>query len=208
MSITPYEALDAVTITAEFPSTKGDGMLFWLNDQATLIFFLIAVVSAGLLIAWWLRRERRYLVALTAMAVLALVQWLVGFLVVSDREQLVLHVRDLADSVQQHQAERAFAHLASDFRYQGLDRQAFIARYRRWVESGMVQEVVVWDENVEDVSRDSQTGTILFLVRVRGEAIGTHLYRCRATFRREDEQWKLSGFELLDPFTHEPRRTP
>jgi hypothetical protein len=170
----------------------------WLVEDPSTVYFVLGLLGLGFAVGWWLKQdERRFLFGLAGVIVLAVVVALLDRFIVTDYEQMVLDVTEMADSVAKKDGARIFTHISDKFQFAGSDKKTF----RGWVDdrikSGDVTELRVWD--FESVSGDKREAKVRFLVKGRGNQGESPPYRCIATFALEpDGRWRMTGFELRD----------
>lgn len=173
----------------------------WLVEAPTFLYLILGLAGIALGAILWVRQERKFAVALVVVAGLIFLVWLLDFLIVTDRERLILHVKEMAGNVRQKDVDRIFSHISDSFHAGISDKKSF----RVWVEYTMhsrdVTELKVWDFEPGDVSRIQKIGKLQFLVKGKGDLVREELYfRCQATFVLDpDGQWRLQSFELSDP---------
>ena len=81
-------------------------MLEWLVDHPTWIYVTLGVVALGLLVALWTTRKRKYAVGIAVAAGLALLVWLITYLVPTDRKRIVAAVEDMGAGVKAQSPDR------------------------------------------------------------------------------------------------------
>ena len=125
---------------------------------------------------------------------------LLDFLVVTDFEQLQLDVKDMAGSVAKKDVDRIFTHISDRFQMGGRDKKFFRAWVQDRIKNGEVTELVVWDFERGDISREKKAAKVMFLVKGRGPQLNDQFFRVAATFVLEgDGQWRMTTFDLMDP---------
>lgn len=202
----------------------------WLADDPTPVYVVLGALALIVLPISWMnrdrsialgsskdkRREPRTINALILGALvigflllLAGVARLIDHLVVSDHEQIELSVREMAGAVVAGDTERVFRQVSERFLSPNhRDKKAFREFARQYIDKGQVQDIVVWDFRFEQpASRQSRSGTVFFLVKVRGDIVQTHqdlFYRVEAKYRLdEDNRWRMEGFQLMDPVANQ-----
>jgi len=130
-------------------------MLSWLADNWSLLVLLLAVVAVGFLAAWWFTRKKKFLLGVAAAAVLALAVFLIATFVVTDRKQMENAIQDMATAVRTHDVDRLVSHLSNDFRSpKGKTKDEARTAAKGYIDSGMVNDVVVGDFEPPVVARD------------------------------------------------------
>ncbi len=180
-------------------------MLSWLADNWFLLVLLLAVVAVGFLAAWWFTRKKKFLLGVAAAAVLALAVFLIATFVVTDRKQMENAVTDMAAAVRAHDVDRLMSHLSNEFRSpKGATKDQARTAAKGYMDTGMVNDAVVGDFELLDLSRPKRTATISFFVKFKGNAISSDHpgFRCETTFVLDpDNQWRVKGFKLFFPPT-------
>lgn len=174
----------------------------WLVEDPTVVYFLLGLAALGLTASWWMTRHRKYAVGAGVAVLLVVLVRLLDYFVVTDQEKIVASIQVMANGVATRDIDGIFAHVSTRFRLQGIDKAGF----RRWAEARIRQEDVtsirVWDFSKGEVDRDRSMATIEFLVKGHGGWVrGGEFFRCKATFLLDpDNEWRLSGFELFQPY--------
>lgn len=176
-------------------------MPVWLVENPTPVYVILGLAAIVLAYVWWARQENKVLIAVAVVIGLMVLVKLLDVLIVTDQEQVVLAVQDMAGSVQKKDVNRIFGLISEKFHAFGIDKAGF----RKWVERRIhdadVTGLKVWDfEPTKEAPQPNQR-SILFLVKAEGhEQAGRTFFRCKATFVRDaDGQWRLSGCELMSP---------
>jgi hypothetical protein len=181
----------------------------WLVENPTPVYLILGIAALVLLVRWWTTRQKKFVIGLGVVAVLAALVWLLDYLVVTDSEQIVRNVEAMAQAVNDHDMDRAFSYLSKDFDYRGHDKASFRQKADSLQQNYDVRSVTVWDFDTEDVSREKKSGKAKFSVKVKGNwGAEEAYYRCRAEFVLEDGQWRLKTFELHLPMGNEPFYLP
>src|SRR5262245_49935322 len=179
----------------------------WLAEDPIIVYSILGALALVVLAAAWMNRDRAIPlgsskdrrkeprtinalalggIALLVLALLAGVVRLIDYLVLTDQEQIVLAVQETAHDIPSRDTERVFRHVSDSFAIPGFPSKKDFKEFARgYIERGEVQEVVVWDFSFEDVSPGTGTGTVSFLVKVKGSILGTRqdlFYRCEAKF--------------------------
>ena len=117
------------------------------------VYVTLGVAELVLAAIWWERRTPRWRQVLLIPPVLAGLVLLVERLVVTDREQLLADVREIARSLEMHQTETLDRYLDDDFRgYLGgreMDRKAAIETADQVVKGMGVSSVSLRDVEVQ-----------------------------------------------------------
>lgn len=173
----------------------------WLVDDPSVVYLLLGVVALGLVAGWWSSRDRRYLIGLGGVALLFLIVLLVSRLVDTDAKRIKRSLDEMAEGVRARSADRIFAHLSSRFRVGHLGKPEFRPVVERYLKSGEVTGMKVWDFEPHTITSDR--ATVFFKVKGEGSAnFGYEFFNCRAVFVRDpDGQWRLQTFRLYSPQT-------
>jgi len=176
-------------------------MFDWLFEGRPAVYLVLLLGGAVLLLLWWQQRSRRLLKLLGAVAGLALLYFLLGRLVTTDRERVATKIRDMADAFDKGDYDRLFANISNDFRYHSWDKKALREAVRSSVNRHGVKDARVKDVDVYEVDRDKKTAK----VRFRGGAAwgdGNRLsVPCEADFKVDpDGQWRMSAIRFYKPF--------
>jgi len=184
-------------------------MFSWLVDHAGQVYLFLGIRALVLGCLWWMSRDRRYLIGLSALAVLFLLVWFLTLFVVTDRMEIARTVETMAQAVDQRNLDQFFAHVSSRFDHQGMNSQ----RFREYVETQLqrfkVSSFRISKIVVEDVSRQAATGNAEFWIYVEGPWEGeAPPLRCEGAFVLEEEKWRLKGFKLFLGRTSTELRLP
>jgi len=176
--------------------------LFWLVDHSTGILTVLVLTALVLFIGWWRTEQRFFAIGLVVVGSLALAVVLPRLFVVTDRQQLVLNIEDMARNWEERNPDQVYAHLSEDFqRGPGENKANLMGRTRQLIRNGMVKRCRVSDFETANVSRADRTGTVTFLARGSGDWGGVS-FTIRATFVFEpDGKWRLKTFKVYRPGT-------
>jgi hypothetical protein len=184
-------------------------MFSWLVDHAGLAYLLLGIVALGLASAWWMTRERNYLIGLAATAAMIFLVWLLGRLIVTDRQQIEANLWAMAQGVTDGQPDQVFCHLSRQFHFQDMDRDAFLPRAAKAIQQHRVKELYLWDFQVEQLDRQARTARMAFNVRLTSPwSDSPQFFLVRADFVLEDGQWRMKGFRLFNPVADTDRPIP
>lgn len=178
-------------------------MLAWLADNYFSISLLLAVIVIVALLAWWLQRSRGTLVALLASLLLLVFVILIGWLVPTDRKRLREIIRESADAVARHDVPGLVQYVDDDFRYGPVTRRNLADRAGKVLKWFDVQDVHVFNLDIEDVDRAAGKARVAFRVRIdMGGEERPLAALCRVDFRLRNGRWKISGFRLYNAFVN------
>jgi ketosteroid isomerase-like protein len=176
-------------------------MLSTLVDEATIVYVVLILATAGCVLAWRNTR-RKSLLAGAGVGILLLVAFaIVCHFLVTDQRKIELALQDAAAAVKANDIPRIAGHLARDFHFRSQDRAAFLEKAKQDVGSHRVEEVVVWDFKFENVDSAKGTAHISFRAKLHGGGVPEGaFYRVTAELVREaDGQWKLRTFDIFNP---------
>jgi len=164
---------------------------------AAFAFTAVAVVFAIL----WSSQKRAWPLVASIVCVLAAGgMFLIDQAVITDAEQIELHVRDLAAAFQQKDLERVTSYFSPL-----CDERPLIATAAAMVTVG--DDLRISDVDVEMKARGSRA-IIHFranaTVSLRSVNLGYHPSRWRLTWQREGGEWKIVTVTRLDPIRGEP----
>ncbi|HXG11247.1 MAG TPA: hypothetical protein VNK04_15925 [Gemmataceae bacterium] len=200
----------------------------WLAENPTTVYAILGALALVVLIAAWMNRDRfipielvrdrrkeprtinalalgGILVAL--LAVLAGLVALIDYLVVTDQEQIVRIIEEMADGVRSRDTERVFRHVSESFSARGRGKKEFREFARRYIESGEVTDVVVWEFRFEgEEPRANKLAKVFFYAKARANIRGSRqdpFYLVEADFCLDpDGQWRLKWFQFRNPVAH------
>lgn len=182
----------------------------WLVDEPSTVYLILGFVALGLLFAYWKTRERRWAIGLGVVVALAGLVWLLGFLIVTDRKQILHSLDEMKAGVKTRDLDRVFAHISDQFNASGLTKRGLRAVAERALRDQLVDEVRIWEINPGEISRPNRIAKITFDVKVTGPNIPSEqFYHCEAVFVLDpDAQWRLQTFILRNPVNNQPVPVP
>jgi hypothetical protein len=186
-------------------------MQTWLADNLALIIMLLTTAVVVLAYVWWRPRQRAYAIGGGLFLVLiGLVCLLPLFLGESDKQQIERKLQEMAASVKTRNLDRIFSHISSDFQYRSQDKAAFRKKAEEAIRQRNVEEVVIWDVKLVELSRPKRLAKVAFSVKGRGNwSGGQEYYRCVTDFRLDpDEQWRMKTLAIYNPFVETDREIP
>jgi hypothetical protein len=187
----------------------GDAMLAWFQENNTTIYSVLGAALIVLALIWVRTQERRFLRGILGLAGLLVALILLDFFgPASAGRQMRQKIKAMAGAVKLNQMETITRHAAESFEYEGLDRAAMTHRVQSFINSGDLNEIVVWDFEPPEVSPG--TAKIAFKAKPKGNAIpGEYYFRCVAQFVRDaDGQWRMKTFDIFVQPQNEPVRIP
>jgi hypothetical protein len=189
----------------------------WLFEGQRMVYVLLAAAAVVCLFVWQQDNRQRWpLTALLALIVLAGFYYALDLMVETDREQITRKITHMAAGVQHRNAEGIFEHISDNFqRFQDsvMNRETFRNLVGRAIDSGRVDEVVVWGFEFPanfrgqlTIERGPSPGTadtarVAFSAKPKGSLTGDVLsYPCEARFVRDpDGQWRLIELQVFNP---------
>ena len=176
----------------------------WLVDNANGFYILLAVIAAGFVVGWRLNGRVKFLLFAAGALVLIVFVWLLAQFVGSDSKQLEANVHAMADAVVAGKTDDLFKHIARDFDYQGMTRDALYQKARGSIEAHKVKEVRIGSFTANDVSRARKIAKTRFLVSARAAASDQpYMFVTQADFVLEDGQWKLKTMRFYNPLVNQ-----
>jgi hypothetical protein len=177
-------------------------VLFWLVDNAQILYLFIGMVAFALAAAWWMTRQRVYLIGLAATVGLFLAIWLLGRLIITDREQIRRNVFAMRDAVIDGKPDDLVKHIAREFEFQGMDRQRFIDYAKQFLPRKRVQDIHIFNYDTEELSGAEGKARVAFRVRASTD-FGEGMYMVRLDFVREGEHWRLRRCRFFNPIVNQ-----
>jgi len=178
-----------------------------MPDWFTPVVVILALIELALLVAFWTMRNRKYAAAMLAVGAAFVAVWLIARFLPTDRKAIESAIDDMAAGVKNRNPNQIFAHLAKDFRFRSLDKDAFQRLAESHVRGGTVDEVRILSYEKFDIRKGEKKADVEFQVKPFGRATGETLYYlCRARFVLEaDDKWRMQTFELYNPFVESNR---
>lgn len=175
----------------------------WFIDNAGSWYLLLGLVTVGFGAAFYVTRRVKWLGAAgAALAAMALV-WLLTKLVITDRRQLELNVRAMADAVVEGKAEVLLKHFAKDFKFQGRSRENVAQGVTSAARQHGVNDIHLYQFQVEEISRSKGTATMFFRATAYGGQESLYMAACRAYFVLEGDQWRLKEVRFYNPVVNQ-----
>jgi hypothetical protein len=178
-----------------------------MPDWFTPLVIILALAALALFVAFWTTRRHKYVAGVGVALALIVVAYLIARFVPTDRKAIESAIEDMAAGVKNRNPNQIFAHLAKDFRYRSLDKDAFQRRAESHVRGGTVDEVRILSYEKFDIRRAEKKADVEFQIKPFGSATGDTLYYlCRARFvLEEDGKWRMQTFDLYNPFVESNR---
>jgi len=178
-------------------------MFDWLFEGKPTVYLLLGVLGLILLVLWWRSRKKALLAGVVVVALLALIVFLLSILVPTDRKQIDLSVREMAEGVRVRDLNRSFAQISEEFRRGDWNKRTLRQHADNALANLNIKEIRTWDFEVDEVKRDGNKGTakVHFSVKVVGEFPGSDaFYICRAEYMLDgDGKWRMRTFDLFNP---------
>jgi hypothetical protein len=183
--------------------------MHWLIDHPGSIYLALGILAVGFFIAFHFTRRVVHLGgALGFLAVMALV-WLLTQWVVTDRKQVERNVRRMAGAVVNGNVDELFRYVARDFRFGQMDRDALYARVKQAVKDHHVDDIHIFEFEVEKLSRPERRADVTFKATIHSSE-GPRIFLFRSGFTLEDDVWKISRLSMHNPVvnTDQPLGVP
>ena len=178
------------------------------------VFLLLTVALLVLLFLWRRSEDNRFGKAAAVVAVL-LVLWFGWqlFRKETPAEQMERKTTAMAKAIATRDLDAIFQHVSDDFRYGPMDKNRLRSVAQRYLDSGELSTIEVWDfekAQVKEAQGDEQaSATIQFTVKPKGRDIPPVLFRCASRWTLEaDGQWRLAGFDLYRMPGNQPFSPP
>jgi hypothetical protein len=169
----------------------------WLVDNANALYVLLAIIAAGLVVAWRFNQRVKFLgLAVIPLLLIGVIYLLTRF-VVSDSKQLELNVDAMRKAVVAGNVDDLFTHVSKDFRYKGIDRELMYAGAKLKMAEHKVNDIAIRSFRVEQVSRADRFAKASFLMRAGAEQ--DILLRIETDFVLENDQWLLKTMRFYLP---------
>ena len=182
--------------------------MHWLVDHAGTVYLLLGIVALSLLAAFWLNRRVKFLGLAAGVLLVMVLFWLLSRAVITDRKQIELNLRAMAAAAVEGKADKLLPYLASDFHYEGVvDRRTAEGWMRRGLERHKPSDIVIWNYEATEVSRERKKAKVGFNVRASGP-FGEAMYYFRCDFVLENDVWKVQTFEVFNPINEQKTRLP
>lgn len=180
-------------------------MFTWLADHSGTILFLLVLIAAGWAAAWWLYRERKYLIGLAVATGLALLVWLLSVVVATDRKLLTNDLHAMAEAFGLGKKEELTRRIAPDMEYRGLKRDDLLDQGLQLARKGAVTEVRIWGVDVEHVNRAEGRAQVWFGATVHGGSGELLMARFRGFFVLRGERWQLKEIKRYNLVANQDR---
>jgi hypothetical protein len=184
----------------------------WLTEDPSPVYLLLGIIALAFFVAYWVKRQRKYLVGVGIVTALVGIVALIDHLVVTDREQIVHHLGEMAEAGSNRDLDRVFRHFSAEFRHQGHDKSSFRQAAERAIRQHNVRDFRIWDLEPVEISSETRTAKAAFKIKFQSDlSRGADFFLCRAEFVLDpDGQWRLKGFQIFNPFvnTDQPLQIP
>ena len=171
-------------------------MISWLANNASIVVLLFVLTSLASAFGWWVNRKLWYLLAMSALAVLAFGVWLLGLYHVTDQRRLTEVVEQMAAAIEARNVEGFFEHVSESFNHAAMSKAAFREYVDQRTKRHQVRRFSVSRFDFGEVSRTTRKGEIDFAIHAEGNWGETLPLRCFAEFVLEGDNWRLKGFRL------------
>lgn len=175
-------------------------MLTWLAENAVNAYIVLGTLAVVAILAFLMTRRAAYLGAAAGLVALAGGVGLVDYLVVTDREQVEIHTREMLLAAERKDVEGFGQYISSQFRSESIDRQALLDRARDVLPH--IKQIAMRNLEVTP-SKDRKTITSTCTVDVKGTVEGYALdgypYHLKLIFVQDDDKkWRVREFEVWD----------
>jgi len=178
----------------------------WLADNATTLYVLLAILAAGLVVAWRFNEQGKFLIGAFGVLLVLVLVWLLANYVPSDRKQLEDNVHAMADAVVDGKVDDLMRHVSKDFKYKDMTRERLSTLAQQSVKANRVREVRITKFEVSELSRANKVAKTSFRVTVWGEGQAQpYMFTTQADFALEGEQWKLMTMRFYNPLVDQDR---
>jgi hypothetical protein len=186
-------------------------MLTYLLEHPYRIYFLLTLIGAVLVLAWWRTRRWKFLVGVIGVAGVYVVFAVFTILNETPHQQIDRKIHEMTTAIAAHDLDRAFAHISDDFAVNNVNK----AGLRRMAEMALrqypISEVPVWDvqwPESEPYTLQYRSGSewrkapgekVAFEFKVKSSTDDPGYWlRCEAIFVQDpDDQWRMKSFELF-----------
>jgi hypothetical protein len=173
-------------------------MLWWIVDNAGIVYLILGLVGLTLAVRWWLTRRGGLLIALGVTAGLIALVCVLSLVIMTDRKVLVATLREMEEGINRRDLDTVFKHVADDVKVHGRtglttikkEQLRELARQRLGGE-----EVILWNVAVEQLERPE--AVVTFFARIEDTPM-MGICKARFEFVREGV-WRLKGFEMYRP---------
>lgn len=171
-------------------------MLSWLIDNANVVYFLLGMAALVLAVQYWLNRRVKPLFLAAVVIGFMILFWLLTLLVPTDRKRIQDAIHSMRDAILANNSKGLSQLWASDFKFQGLDRDELAKAVAKAGKNFSVTDIGLHDFDVKKV--EEKTAEIWFRFVGHGQG-GRFPGRCKATFVREGVEWRLQSVTFLHP---------
>ncbi len=177
----------------------------WFIDNAGFWYFVIGMIGLGFGTAYWMQRRPKLLLGVAVAVGLIALLWLLGRMVVTDRQQIHNNVLAMADAVVAGKGDVLLKYFAGDFDFQGRKRQEVANSVASAAKQHAVTDIVIAAYDVEELKERTAKVYFRAIVHLAGEI---KPIACRASFAKENEQWRLRQVEFYNPVRDEKIHIP
>ncbi|MCI0457756.1 MAG: hypothetical protein L0Z62_12365 [Gemmataceae bacterium] len=176
-------------------------MLWWVVDNANLMFLLLGLIVLVLAVRFWLTRRGAYLIGAGAAVALVGLVLALSLLIVTDRKRLVLLVDEVTDKLNRKDFKGAFSHMADEVQFEMSNQKKKVSRkLLQWAaerdfQKHRIQSITVSNVGVDNVERP--TAVVSFNIQPTGERSGLAL--CTAECVLVGEDWLVKGLKIELP---------
>jgi hypothetical protein len=179
-------------------------VLWWLVDNALLLYLLLGCALLAVGAYWWMTRKRQFLIATGGVAGLLILVWLLTQVVVTDRGRIEGNIRAMAAAIGENKPADVVKHLARDFQFGTYTKATAERDIRSAIHQYGLQEIRVRDVSITKLSRAEGKAEAEFRVFVWSSMTegGGYPFWCKAEFVLEDEDWRLRRIRIFQGFVN------
>jgi hypothetical protein len=181
----------------------------WLFERHAAVFALLAAAGAVLLVMWWRTRKRRLLYGVAAVAAVALVYFLLGFVKETDAKQIERKIHEMEAGVNEKNLDKTFQHISDQLRISARGKSDLRAGADSALRRFDISDMQLFDIDIEEISRPDKRANVTFNAKAKGNWGGGAFYRVRSEWVLEaDGQWRMRGFTLHNPVNNDQLSVP
>lgn len=173
----------------------------WVLDHSAVVYILLGAVALGFSTAFHRTGRALYLAYAAGMLALMPLWWLLSHALLTDRGQIERNIRRMAEAVVDGNADELFRYVADDFRFGTMDRDTLYAKVRQAITKHHVNDIRVFDFEVEKLSVAERQARVSFKAAVDSPD-GMRLFLLRTEFVLREKLWKIRGMTMHNPLVN------
>jgi hypothetical protein len=184
------------------PDAAGMPLMFdWLFEGRLPVLLFILLLAGLLAFIWRNVRDRRLLAAAAFFVFLALLYWILNFLVETDREQIGRKLDEMNAALNKPDLDAVFRHTSESFKFLGYDKKNARIRAESAMASLRVRNVRIWEVEVEELDPKQKKAKVNFKVKAdHSLSSGAEFALCRSVWVLDsDGQWRMQACNLYNP---------